>query len=230
VAFLKTVSVDSVPADPFGANADAVVAAGATGSISAKLRRVTQGLEDLKTLIVLGAGSALIGKVGIDQTTPGSTDRVTVGGTTTILQIPTISTSPAYTAGDNVGAKITLASAVRVSGGTGIIQSITLSDKGKQSAATDVIFFSANPTNTTATDNTAQTIHDTDLLTIIGVVSIVAADWFAFVDNSVASKLGLGLAFKAVGSTSIYAILVTRGTPTYTATTDLQLGVTILQD
>jgi hypothetical protein len=36
-----------------GALADAMVAAGATGSISAKLRRVTQGLEDLKTLITL---------------------------------------------------------------------------------------------------------------------------------------------------------------------------------
>lgn len=61
-----------------GATADAVVAAGATGSLSAKLRRVTQGLEDLKTLIVLGAGSALIGKVGFDQTTPGTTNNTNV--------------------------------------------------------------------------------------------------------------------------------------------------------
>jgi hypothetical protein len=70
-----------------GLMSDAIVAAGATGSVSAKLRRVTQGLEDLKTLIVLAAGSAIIGKVGIDQTTPGTTDRVTanvdkIGGTT----------------------------------------------------------------------------------------------------------------------------------------------------
>ena len=60
-----------------GQSSDAIVAAGATGSISAKLRRATQGLEDLKTLIVLAAGTAIIGKVGIDQTTPGTTDRVT---------------------------------------------------------------------------------------------------------------------------------------------------------
>lgn len=60
-----------------GAIADAIVAAGATGTISAKLRRATQGLEDLKTLIVLAAGSAIIGKVGIDQTTPGTTNNVT---------------------------------------------------------------------------------------------------------------------------------------------------------
>jgi len=60
-----------------GQTSDVIVAAGATGSVAAKLRRATQGLEDLKTLIVLAAGTAIIGKVGIDQTTPGTTDRVT---------------------------------------------------------------------------------------------------------------------------------------------------------
>ena len=48
-----------------GAIADAIVAAGAVGTISAKLRRVTQGLEDLKTLTVLAAGTNIIGKVQI---------------------------------------------------------------------------------------------------------------------------------------------------------------------
>lgn len=60
-----------------GLIADASVAAGATGSISAKLRRATQGLEDLKSLIVLAAGTAIIGKVGIDQTSIGTTNNVT---------------------------------------------------------------------------------------------------------------------------------------------------------
>jgi hypothetical protein len=59
----SSVTVTALPADPLGANADAIVAAGATGSISAKLRRVTQGLEDLKSLLVLAAGSNLIGAV-----------------------------------------------------------------------------------------------------------------------------------------------------------------------
>jgi hypothetical protein len=61
-----------------GTTADALVSAGAAGSISAKLRRATQGLEDLKSLIVLAAGSAIIGKFGIDQTTPGTTNGVQV--------------------------------------------------------------------------------------------------------------------------------------------------------
>lgn len=45
---IGNVDVVTLPADPLGANADAIVAAGAVGSISAKLRRATQGLEDLK--------------------------------------------------------------------------------------------------------------------------------------------------------------------------------------
>ena len=59
-----------------GAVADAIVAAGATGSISAKLRRATQGLEDLKTGIILAAGSNTIGTVNaptITKVTQGST-------------------------------------------------------------------------------------------------------------------------------------------------------------
>lgn len=61
------VDVTSVPTDPFGATADAAVAAGASGSISAKLRRISQGLEDLKTNVVLAAGTAAIGKLAANS-------------------------------------------------------------------------------------------------------------------------------------------------------------------
>jgi hypothetical protein len=40
-----------------------IVAPGAAGSLSAKLRRATQGLEELKTMIVLAAGANIIGRV-----------------------------------------------------------------------------------------------------------------------------------------------------------------------
>lgn len=70
-----------------GQTSDASVAAGAVGSISAKLRRATQGLEDLKTLIVLAAGTNLIGAVnprseaGAGQTPVG----VTVTAASTLI-------------------------------------------------------------------------------------------------------------------------------------------------
>jgi hypothetical protein len=66
------VDVLTVPADPFGANADAAVAAGAAGSIQAKLRRLTQGVEDLKTLTVLAAGTNNIGDVDVLSVVPGT--------------------------------------------------------------------------------------------------------------------------------------------------------------
>ena len=49
-----------------GDEADAIVAAGAVGSLSAKLRRVTQGLADILTglgTVILAAGTAIIGRV-----------------------------------------------------------------------------------------------------------------------------------------------------------------------
>src|SRR3990167_1526264 len=45
------VDVGGVPADPFGANADAVVAAGTAGSIQAKLRRLTTDMDAIKTAV-----------------------------------------------------------------------------------------------------------------------------------------------------------------------------------
>lgn len=77
------VDVLTVPADPFGANADAAVAAGATGSIQAKLRRATQGLEDLKSLIVLAAGSNAIGKLAANSGVDIGDVDVTTCGTIT---------------------------------------------------------------------------------------------------------------------------------------------------
>jgi hypothetical protein len=48
------------------------------GSIIAVLKGIFGKLGSLVTGVVLAAGSAIIGKVGIDQSTPGTTDSVTV--------------------------------------------------------------------------------------------------------------------------------------------------------
>jgi hypothetical protein len=59
----------------------------------------------LATLPALAAGSALLGSVGIDQTTPGLTDSVTVkSGTVSVkASITRPSDTAAYTAGDIIG-------------------------------------------------------------------------------------------------------------------------------
>lgn len=63
------VDVTSVPADPFGANADAAATAGGTGSIQAKLRLITSQLDSIKTAVetldnIVGGSEAQVDIVG----------------------------------------------------------------------------------------------------------------------------------------------------------------------
>lgn len=109
-----------------GATSDAAATSGSTGSLNAKLRLITSQLVGL----VLGAGSAIIGKVGIDQTTPGTTDSVTVKnqkvGAATVVGITEVD---AYVTGANSNHTISagaLAIAVNFSSDfTGTVQGAT---------------------------------------------------------------------------------------------------------
>lgn len=140
---------------------------------------------------------------------------------------PVVSVSPAYSLGDLIGTKLTLAGP-----GYGIVESIILVDQANQKSAIDVVFFQSNPTATTFTDNGALDIDDTDMLRIIGTVSILAANYISLADNAVAT-IQCNLPYYLNpdgqnGAISLYACLVARGTPTYVATTDVQIGVGIV--
>lgn len=152
-----------------------------------------------------------------------------VGGYTTLIKDTTaVSTSPAYTAGDAVGAKRTIANAVRTPG-TGILESVTILDRANQKAAMTLFIFDADPTAATITDNAAF-VFSTDDLKVIAQVSIAASDYVTTNSKALAQKTGLGIALKAASGTTLYAALVTTGTPTYAATTDVQLEYGFLQD
>lgn len=104
----------------------------------------------------------------------------------------------------------------------GIIRSFVLTDKGNQKANTDVLFFDTNPTNSTFTDKAAVTFNALDLPFVCGTVSITS--WEAFAANAVAAQRDLQIAFHG---SKFYALLVTRGTPTPTSTTDYSLNVQV---
>lgn len=150
------------------------------------------------------------------------------GGTSiTISQTPTIDTS-AHTAGDAVGGKLTFAGAVRKSGGTGIIESVTLTDLTTQAAAIKLVLFNQDFTATTT--NNPMDVGDSDLVNMIGIIPIASADYTTFADNCAACVRSVGLRFTASGSTSIYGQLVTSGTPTYTTSSDLKISIVIKYD
>lgn len=156
-----------------------------------------------------------------------------VGGHTKVVSVtPTVDTS-AYASGDLIGGKLTLSSAGRfgdkLRNGTGVVQSVVVADKAKQSVTLDVVLFDTDPTGTTFTDNAAFAVADADIGKIIGVASV--SNWTAFSDNSVGDAINLtNLPFDLGESTTIYAALVARGAPTYVAATDLVVRVGISQD
>ena len=122
----------------------------------------------------------------------------------------------AYTAGDLIGGKLTLSSAYPSAAQEPYLHSITVQDLDSQAAELDFIFFDADPAATTFTNNAALDIADADLPKIIGFATLTASDYCAFADNSVGTVGNLGIVCKPAGST-LYAAIVARGTPTYSA-------------
>jgi hypothetical protein len=142
---------------------------------------------------------------------------------------PTIDTA-AYTTGDCIGGLMDFANAARISGGSGIVQSILVLDKTQaQRAAMDILFFDRSVT--VAGNNSAVAMSDADMAYCLGVVSIGPYNtaWPGTPANSISTLLNVGLPF-VLNGTSLYVQAVVRGTPTYVASTDLTFTLGILQD
>jgi len=144
----------------------------------------------------------------------------------TISQTPTISAAAIYAAGDAVGGLLTFANAARVSGGGGVIKNMIIIDDDKETGALELWLFKA--TFTPTADNAAFTVSDADLENCIGVISTANGDWFAAANNQVAD-VETSKRYDLTG-TSMFGQLVTRGTQTYTATTDITVKVALLRD
>jgi len=140
---------------------------------------------------------------------------------------PTVSTTPAYAAKDAVGALLTFANAARASGGSILLQSVQIIDKSDshQDAPLDVVLF--DRTFTAPTDNAIFAPTDAEMANCVGVVPMYS--WADFSVNSVATNNSVGLEI-VLNGTDLFGALVTRGTPTYTSTTDIVVVLTILQD
>lgn len=153
-----------------------------------------------------------------------------VGGFTKIVELtPTVEATPDYATGDLIGGKLEFTGAIRRKfTNTGIIQSVIITDKAKQSINIDVLFFDTDPSNTTFTENGVLVVHDTDLLNLVGVAAVT--DWKNFSDNSMGQALNLGIPFKIDTNFSLWAAMVTRGAHNLASTSDLTIRVGILQD
>lgn len=141
-----------------------------------------------------------------------------------IAQTPTI-TAGIYTAADAVGGLLTFASAVSVYKGDARIVKVVVIDDAKQDA--NLILHLFDRTFTAMVDNANWAPSDADMQNSIGHIEIPTASYFAGADNSKATIL-VEFDFALVsGGTSLFGQLECVATPTYAATDDLTVKLTV---
>jgi hypothetical protein len=152
-----------------------------------------------------------------------------VGGNSAVVTLSfTVSTTPAYTSGDVIGGKVTIANALRTAGKNALLQDLFLFDNANQKPAGSLLFFNADPSAATTTDNSAFA-YSTDTTKQCGRVDITASDWMTINGKASLHLKNIGAMLSASGTT-LYAVFVTTSTPTYTATTDLSGAIGLLRD
>lgn len=175
-----------------------------------------------RLIITLGtsvpAGNNVIGEVG--------------GVTSSTIVTPTITSGSAYTAGFCLGGLMTVSNVAssRLNGpGTALLQSMVVTDASGQDVNLDVVLFNANPSNSTFTDHAACNVNAADLTKVIGVVHIT--DWSAFSANGTGQSQQQAMPITlGANNNQGWAQAITRGTPTYTGTSNLAFRFTTLQD
>ncbi|MAH47117.1 hypothetical protein CMI37_14920 [Candidatus Pacearchaeota archaeon] len=125
-----------------------------------------------------------------------------------------------YASGDALGVKSSFASVPA----HGVIRSVIVIDRDKESVSLDLVLFSADITGTAA--NAAFDPTDAELDTCVG--AILVDTYKAFNDNSIGQTPAAfeGLPYWAPAGV-LYFQCVTRGTPTYTAATDMRISIQI---
>lgn len=145
-----------------------------------------------------------------------------------IVTTQTVTASSAYTAGNMIGALITAANAVSISG-SGIIQSICVTSKTVQTGNIDAYIFTSNPSSTTFTDKATPSINSADVSKCVGCYTLSGIK-SGLGTHTIYTLDGIGKAFSVPSGTSIYVALVAGGTPTFGSTSDIVATVSILQD
>lgn len=129
---------------------------------------------------------------------------------------PTLDTS-AYTAADVLFDTTEIVNASPYSGGTVLLDSLTVLDKDDQTAAAMTLFI-LDRNVSLGTINSAISITDTNAEAILGVVSVADTLFTDLINSKLASVKNIGLLCRPNGSSrSLWVAASTAGTPTQTA-------------
>lgn len=137
------------------------------------------------------------------------------------LAAPTLDTN-IYASGDRLGSVVELSECGR-SGALAKLLALTVIDNADQKAAVDLLVFNQDPTaDISSADNAAFAISAAGAAKLIGTVSVAAADYVDIGAQSIA-QVAVSDVIGRLGITpnkegKLWVVLVSRGTPTYLAT------------
>jgi hypothetical protein len=150
-----------------------------------------------------------------------------VGGHSVVREVTLSLDTSQYADGDVLADTQEIASALRISGGSGILHSVTVLDKDDQGEALDLLLLNAS--GSIGTENAAVSVSDAVADTIMGVVEVAAGDFVDLVNSQIAAKTNLGIVLEVASGSSLYVAAISRGTGTYT-TAGITLKLGIIQD
>ena len=107
------------------------------------------------------------------------------------------------------------------------INSVQVTDKSDNAVGYDLQLFSSNPTASTITDKVNMVVASADLPKLLPTISLDTSDHFSFSTTngqSSLTSLDSGGFVSTTGGT-LYGALITRGSPTYSSTSDISVKI-----
>jgi hypothetical protein len=153
-----------------------------------------------------------------------------VGGKSALRIVTMTPDTSALASGDLIADTQQVDAFFRKADGTGVINTITITEKDAQGAAYYIIFHRTS--TSMGTENSAPNISDANLVAgIQHIVAVATSDFVTVSGTKIATLRNLGLPVMAVsGTDDIYiSILNSTGTPTY-ASGEIQLGIGVMLD
>lgn len=134
-------------------------------------------------------------------------------------------TAGAYAANDAVGGQMEFAQAASAYRSYGTIKRIIITDMSCQDMECDVFIYKSAPT--VIADNAPFDPADADMLLLVGVIEIAAADWVTGLDNQGVNKdVDLEFVLDSL-DTSLFAQIRVVDTPTFAAVDDISVTLVI---
>lgn len=134
---------------------------------------------------------------------------------------PTVTASPDYSDGDNIGGliSITLPPFTRPF----YVSYCSILSKAAITVAVDLLVYSSNPSVSTFTDNDAQSLHASDVTKLLDAVRFADTDWRAAGTPVVQGTRNLNIPIAPVARIAYFS-LVARGTINLASTSDITVN------